>query len=140
MDPTIWGEHFWFTLHTIAFHYPKYPTSIQKKIHHRLIHNLHEFIPNKTIGSNFQKILKDNPVTPYLDTRADFIKWMHHIHNIINRRLDKPEISLAEHYQEFSRHFESKQTKWQRLWKEKQKIWFTIILGIFTLWIIQRIK
>ena len=84
MDSTIWGPHYWFVLHTIAFNYPLHPTSIQKKIHHRLIHNLHEFLPTKTIASTFEKLLKEYPVSPYLDTRADFVKWMHYMHNKIN--------------------------------------------------------
>jgi hypothetical protein len=135
MDATIWGPHYWFVLHTIAFHYPTHPTSIQKKIYHRLIHNLHEFLPNKSISNTFQKILRDNPVTPYLDTRADFIKWMHYIHNKINIRLDQPTISLSEHYEEFQKHFETKQTKFSRLYKEKSKIIFTILIFIIVAYV-----
>jgi hypothetical protein len=131
MDSTIWGPHYWFVLHTIAFNYPIHPTSITKKIHHRLIYNLHEFMPNRTIATTFEKILKKYPVTPYLDTRADFIKWMHFIHNKINERIDKPIISLSDHYDEFKQHYETKQTKLQRIWNEKRKILFTLI--IFTL-------
>jgi len=134
MEATIWGPHYWFVLHTIAFHYPIYPTSIQKKIYHRLIYNLHEFLPNKTISTTFQKILKDNPVSPYLDTRADFIKWMHHIHNKINIRLDQPTISLAEHYEEFQQNFETKQTKMARLYKEKKKIIWILVIFIVALY------
>lgn len=98
MDPTIWGPHFWFVLHTIAFNYPKHPTSIQKKIYHRFIHNLYEFLPSSSIAATFTKILEKHPVTPYLDSRSDFIKWMHFMHNLINKRLEKPMISLADHY------------------------------------------
>lgn len=135
MDPTIWGPHYWFVLHTIAFHYPVYPTSIQKKIYHRFIHNLHEFIPNKTIATTYENILKGHPVTPYLDTREDFIKWMHFMHNKINVRLDKPQISLADHYDEFNKNYESKQTRLQRLWKEKRKIIFTLSIIIIIVYV-----
>jgi hypothetical protein len=127
MDATIWGPHYWFFLHTMAFHYPVYPTSIQKKMYHRFIHNLYEFIPNKTIATTFQSILKHNPVTPYLDTRKDFIKWMHHIHNKVNLRLDKPTISLAYHYKEYEVYFDPVQSKF-RLLKEKRKVIFILTL------------
>ena len=118
MDPLIWGPPFWGVLHTIAFNYPDYPTTIQKKIHHRLIHNLHEFLPNKTIATTFIKVLEKNPVTPYLDSKRDFIKWMHHIHNKINVRLDKPTISLADHYKEMN-----------DFYKPKKKNYYPWILG-----------
>ena len=135
MDPSIWGSHYWFMLHTMAFHYPVYPTSIQKKIYHRFIHNLHEFIPNRSIANTFQRLLVENPVTPYLDNRSDFIKWMHHIHNVVNRRLDKPTLSLAEHYTEFRQHLEPRQTKFKRLWKEKQKIVYTLAILCIVLYL-----
>jgi len=131
MDPSIWGPHYWFFLHTIAFHYPLHPTSIQKKMYHRLIHHFHEFIPNKSMASVYEKILLKHPVSPYLDSREDFIEWVHYLHNKINTRLDKPTITLQEHYDEFSKYFETKQTRMKRLWKEKYKIFFTVsILGI----------
>ena len=138
MDPTIWGPHYWFTLHTIAFHYPKHPTAIQKKIHYRLIHNFHEFIPNPSIGVLFSKLLEENPVTPYLDNREDFILWMHHIHNKINERLHKPTLSLADHYLEFQKYFETPKKKWKRLWKEKYVILIILLVGFAVLYSISK--
>ena len=136
MDPSIWGPHYWFMLHTIAFHYPKHPTTIQKKIYYRLIHHFHEFIPNPTIATEFQRILKENPVMPYLDERKDFIKWMHHIHNIINRRLNKDEITLSDHYDDFLKNYETFMTKSQRLYKEKWKIFFLLFCCMIGLWVV----
>ncbi len=138
MDPTIWGPHYWFTLHTIAFHYPEHPTAIQKKIHYRLIHHFHEFIPIKSMGVMFSTLLEENPVTPYLDTREDFILWMHHIHNQMNERLDKPTLSLADHYAEFQKYFETPKQKWKRLWKDKYVIAVILLVGFSLLWAIPK--
>ena len=138
MDPTIWGPHYWFMLHTVAFHYPTFPTAIQKKIHYRFIHNLHEFIPNPSIAVIYTKTLAENPVNPYLDTRDDFILWMHHFHNKINERLHKPTLSLADHYTEFQKHFETPRTKWKRLWKEKYYIWMILLIGFALLYAIPK--
>ncbi len=135
MDPNIWGPHYWFFLHTVAFHYPLHPTSIQKKMYHRLIHHFYEFIPNKSMATVYEKILQKNPVTPYLDTRDDFIQWMHHIHNKINERLQKPTITLQEHYDKFLIHFESKEKKLKRLWKQKAQIIITIFCVLMYIWI-----
>jgi hypothetical protein len=41
------------------------------------------------------------PVTPYLDTKEDFVGWMHDIHNRVNDILDKPTMSLEEHKLKF---------------------------------------
>ena len=97
MDPTVWGPHYWFVLHSIAHNYPHLPTSTQRKVHYRLIHNLHEFLPHKEIAGKFSKLLEAFPVSPYLDSRTDFIRWMHFIHNKINESLHKPDLGLHEH-------------------------------------------
>jgi hypothetical protein len=128
MDPIVWGPSYWFFLHNVAFNYPKYPTTIQKKIHYRLIHNFHEFLPSKSIATTFVKMLEKYPVTPYLDTQKDFIKWMHFIHNKINIRLDKPTITLQEHYDQFHEAYEPKPSRLRRFLKERHKILYGIII------------
>jgi hypothetical protein len=132
MDPNVWGPHYWFFLHNVAFNYPNYPTTIQKKIYYRLIHNFHEFLPNKTIGNLFLKLINKYPVTPYLDSQKDLIKWMHFIHNKINVRLDKPTITLSEHYQEFHTLYEPKQSKLKKMIKRNYKM----LLGSFVVLVI----
>ena len=122
MDPTVWGPPYWFFLHNVAFNYPNYPTTIQKKIYYRLIHNFHEFLPNKSIGNLFSKLINKYPVTPYLDSQKDLIKWMHFIHNKINVRLDKPTITLSEHYQQFHTLYEPKQSKLKKFMKRNYKM------------------
>ena len=131
MDPTIWGPSYWFFLHTVAFNYPKNPTTIQKKIHYRLIHNFHEFLPNKTIAGIFVKMLEKYPITPYLDTQKDFIQWMHFIHNQINIRLNKPTITLEEHYMQFHEAYEPPQSRLHRFFKEKYKVLLMMMFLLF---------
>ena len=97
MDPAVWGPHYWFFLHSVALHYPKHPNATTKKIHYRLIHNMHEFIPHREVAANFSKILARYPVAPYLDSRTHFVRWVHFIHNKINEQIGKPTISLAAH-------------------------------------------
>ena len=97
MDPNVWGPHYWFFLHSVALHYPKHPTATTKKIHYRLIHNFHEFIPHNAIAANFVKMVAKYPVAPYLDSRAHLVRWVHFIHNKINEKTMKRLVSLEEH-------------------------------------------
>jgi hypothetical protein len=128
MDPSVWGPSYWFFLHNVAFNYPNYPTTIQKKIHYRLIHNFHEFLPNKTIAGLFVKMIEKYPVLPYLDTQKDFIKWVWFIHNKINIRLDKPTITLSEHYQQFQEAYEPKPSRLKRFLKERYLVLYMMII------------
>lgn len=95
-DPNVWGPHYWFFLHTVAESYPLHPNDVTKKKYYDLIHNLPLFIPNDEIGNFFSQLLDKYPVSPYLANRESFVKWMHFIHNKINVRIGKPEISLPK--------------------------------------------
>lgn len=95
-DADVWGPHYWFFLHTIAESYPLTPNEITKRKYYELIQNLPMFIPIDEIGNHFSKLLDRYPVAPYLDNRDSFVKWMHFIHNKVNKYLGKEEISLPK--------------------------------------------
>ena len=136
MDPVVWGPHYWFVLHTIASNYPVMPTSIQKKIHYRLVHHLAEFIPHKEIAASVHKLVEAYPVAPYLDTRDDFVRWMHMIHNKVNAHLHKPAVSLHRHKDAMKRLYEPSASRLQKHIKDHYAlvyVLFVAMLGIVIL-------
>lgn len=96
LDPAIWGPHYWFVLHTVAQTYPEIPTSVTKRKYYDFIQNLPLFIPNPDIGDRLIELLDKFPVSPYLDSRDSFVRWMHFIHNKINLALGKEELTLFD--------------------------------------------
>jgi len=92
--PDVWGPHYWFFLHTISESYPITPNSITKKKYYDLIQNMPLFIPVVEMGDKFSEFLDKYPVTPYLDNRDSFVRWVHFIHNKFNVLLGKEQISL----------------------------------------------
>jgi hypothetical protein len=103
---TVWGPHYWFFLTTLALSYPDNPNSVTKRKYYDFITNLPLFIPNSEIGNRFSNLLDRYPVSPYLDNRDSFIKWVHFIHNKVNVLLGKEEISfdaaLENYFAEYS--------------------------------------
>ena len=95
-DPEVWGPHYWFFIHTIALTYPKTPNAITKRKYYDFIMNLPLFIPNPALGDSFARYLDQYPVTPYLDNRQSFIRWVFFLHNRINKALGKNPISFYE--------------------------------------------
>lgn len=93
-NPSVWGPAYWFFLHTICLNYPVNPNKMIKKKYYDLIMNFPLFIPNKEIADNFETILDKYPVNPYLDNRNSLIKWIHFIHNEINKMINKPTIEI----------------------------------------------
>ena len=98
LDPTVWGPHYWFFLHTIAMSYPIHPNAVTKKKYYDFVQNIPMFLPVEEIATHFSKLLNEYPIQPYLDNRESFIKWFWFIHNKINEKLEKPIISLKDFY------------------------------------------
>ena len=95
-DPTVWGSHYWFFMHTIAHSYPTHPNEVTKRKYYDTIQNMPLFIPVADIGDRFSQLLDKYPVSPYLGSRESFVRWVHFIHNKINVSLGKDEMSLLE--------------------------------------------
>ena len=93
--PEVWGPHYWFFLHTISQAYPDSPNAVTKRKYYDFMQNLPLFIPNPEIGNKFSQLLDKYPVSPYLDSRESFIRWVHFIHNKVNEMLGKEEMSFA---------------------------------------------
>ncbi len=118
LNPEIWGPHYWFVLYTIAISYPINPNDVTKKKYYDFIQNLPLFIPIPDIGNNFSQFLDKYPVTPYLDSRESFTKWVHFIHNKINIYLGKPELS---YYESMNKYYENYKLKTLKKEEEKRK-------------------
>ena len=129
LDQSIWGPHFWFTLHTIAHTYPLHPNDVVKKKYYDFIQNLPLFIPNSEFGNKLSEYLDKFPVTPYLDSRMSFLKWMHFLHNRINIKLGKPIMEFDESLEAYYAQYAPKDTKQFALFREKYKFY----MGVFVL-------
>lgn len=131
LDPEVWGSHYWFFLHTVAHSYPLTPNAITKRKYYDLIQNLPLFIPQADIGNKFSELLNKYPVTPYLDSRESFVRWMHFIHNKINLILGKEEISLMEANDRYEAEYKPKSVRIsERLGIKKQYLYIVVILSL----------
>ena len=131
LDPKVWGPHYWFFLHTIAMTYPHHPNTITKKKYYEFIQNLPIFLPVEEISGEFSKLIDKYPVTPYLDNRDSLVRWMHFIHNKINVKLEKPEITLNEFFVDYYNNYKSKNDELIEYYKLKKKIiYIGIIIGL----------
>jgi hypothetical protein len=128
LDPKVWGPHYWFFLHTVAMTYPHHPNTVTKKKYYEFIQNLPLFLPVQEISSEFSKLIDKYPITPYLDNRDSFIRWTHFIHNKINQKLEKPQISLNEFYVKYYDEYKSENVKAGEYSKLKEKLVYSLII------------
>ena len=132
LNPEIWGPHYWFFIYTLALSYPLNPNETTKKKYYDFIQNLPIFIPISEIGNTFSIFLDKYPVTPYLDSRESFIKWVHFVHNKLNQYLNKPEVSYYKAMDNYYENYKVKEVKKREEKKNKHKYVFatTVIILI----------
>ena len=128
LDPKVWGPHYWFFLNTVAMTYPHHPNTVTKKKYYEFIQNLPLFLPVQEISSEFSKLIDKYPITPYLDNRDSFIRLTHFIHNKINQKLEKPQISLNEFYVKYYDEYKSDNVKAGEYYKLKEKLVYSLII------------
>ena len=128
LDSNVWGPHYWFVLLTIAISYPKHPNDVTKKKYYELIQNFPLFIPVSSMGNYFSSLLDKYPIAPYLDSRDSFIKWVHFIHNRVNKMTGKAEISLTQALKEYYYNYKPKAIKIEEELRYRQKLVFFLIL------------
>ena len=130
----VWGPHYWFFLHTIAHAYPENPNNVTKRKYYDFIQNLPVFIPISEMGDKFSQLLDKYPVSPYLDNRDSFIRWVHFIHNKYNLLLGKEEITL---YDGIDKYFEQYKPKFiqihNKIHGRKHYIYAGVILCLLLL-------
>ena len=129
LDPKIWGPHYWFVMHTIVLNYPLHPNDTSKKKYYDFIQNLPLFFPEYPFGSNFIDILDKYPLSPYLESKLSFKKWIHFVFNKIYKDMNKEELSFDDWMSEYYEHYKPKEIKQLKMLKKKKKY---IIFAITT--------
>lgn len=129
-DPVVWGPHFWFVLMTMAVSYPLKANEVTQKKYYDYITNLPLFIPHPQIGNSFSGLLDKYPVSPYLEGKDSFIKWVHFIHNKINIKLGKDEITLTEALDAYYDQYKPKEIILREQIKYRKKLIFGVIIII----------
>ncbi|CBI22473.3 hypothetical protein VitviT2T_003632 [Vitis vinifera] len=82
------GRATWTFLHTLAAQFPDNPTRQQKKDVKELMAILSRMYPCKECADHFKEVLRANPVQA--GSQAEFSQWLCHVHNVVNRSLNKP--------------------------------------------------
>ena len=100
MDPNIWGSHAWLFLHTITLNYPDNPTKFDMDNYKNFFENLGEVIPCEVCKAHYKKNIKMYPIQ--LESKESLAKWLHHIHNLVNVKNDKPEYSYDQFIEKYS--------------------------------------
>ena len=90
-------------------------------------------VPFSAIGNNFSKLLDKYPVSPYLEGKDSFLKWVHFIHNKVNVEIGKDEITYTEAVNTYHELYKPKEIIMREQIKYRKKLLFTVILILLTI-------
>jgi len=82
------------------------------------------FLPDAEIGNRFSALLDAYPVSPYLDSRDSFIRWVHFIHNKVRNSLGQDELTLAEGIDAYLEQYKPKEIQAVEQWRLREH-WLT---------------
>jgi hypothetical protein len=95
-EPEAFGPAFWFTLHNSSTAYPNKPTIFVQTGMKSLIENMHLLIPCVTCKEHFFSFLKGSDLDEATSSRESLFSFFVKVHNYVNKRHKKPELSLSD--------------------------------------------
>ena len=95
LPPEIWGPMFWCCFHLVSLGYPESPTFAEKRAAKEFFASMVFLLPCPACRGHFREVLQVLPVDTWLDNRRSLTEWVWKLHNSVNARLGKPEISQA---------------------------------------------
>lgn len=93
IKPHHWGPYAWTTLHFWTFGFPEVATHDDIYNYSQFMHMFGKTIPCHSCRHHFQQLLALYPPEQYMKSRSEFIRWGIDMHNRVNKRLNKPELT-----------------------------------------------
>jgi hypothetical protein len=108
MEPSIWGPHGWFFLHSITMNYPENPTEIDKLNYKTFFNSLGKVLPCSICQNNFHKHTHLYNIDNALNSRKDLVIWLFNIHNEANKSLKKKKITYEQFIEKYKKIYSNK--------------------------------
>ena len=98
-----WGGDYWRVAHCLTFLFPATNhTDGEKQLIKDFFHLFPYTLPCSTCGEHFQTEMRESPLSDdVLSTRDALTRWLHAIHNRVNARTGKAEITYDDVYRFF---------------------------------------
>ena len=96
IEPRLFGPSFWGAIHYAALGAPEVLDENHKLIYMNFYKSLPQILPCITCGEHFAELLHEIPINPFLNTSVRLFEWTVIVHNVVNKRLNKPEITVVD--------------------------------------------
>lgn len=97
IGPEIWGKYIWHTIHYVALGYPSSPSENDKNMYRLFFMNMGDVIPCESCSKGYKHLLQKHPLTDdILKSPIQLFEWTVNLHNSVNTKLQKRELSVAQ--------------------------------------------
>ena len=96
LDIRVWGPNAWGTLHAMAHSLPETLSDAQQKDFVDFVHLFGKHLPCHKCRRHYTSFMETHLPSADTRTRDGAVALLHGLHNDVNRRLGKPEMSLEE--------------------------------------------
>ena len=96
MDPEKWGYHGWNFIHNIALGYDETFSYQKKQNYINFFDVISDVIPCEKCSKHYKEYISKN--RPNIKNKDSLFKWTVDIHNKVNERINKKQITLDEAY------------------------------------------
>lgn len=106
IDPTIWGSKMWAMIHLICLQAPETIDANVRNAYYTFFTMMPYVLPCDKCREHWIEHVREHPLEQAMDTRNDLFRWSVNMHNLVNKSLDKPEVSYEvalEHWTNVSR-------------------------------------
>jgi hypothetical protein len=102
----------WHFLHTMSFNYPVVPTCEEKQQYRDFVVSVKNVLPCGKCRANLCKNLKKFPLQlKHLESRNTFSRYIYHLHEMVNKMLNKHSGLTYETVKERYEHFRARCTQ-----------------------------
>jgi hypothetical protein len=103
-NPVVWGPAFWFSLHNGALRYPIQAAPLWKERMKHFILGIPVMVPCEKCSDHATAYLESNyyRIDEIVTSRSKLFEFFWEFHNVVNRSLGKPEMSLQKAYEMYS--------------------------------------
>lgn len=103
LTPSTWGPYFWGTIHLTCLGAPDILDDFDKKAYGAFFSTMPFTLPCGSCGQHFYEVLQVDPIDMALTSKYTLFEWSVRAHNMVNRRLNKPEVSLDDAIRHWSK-------------------------------------
>jgi len=93
-EPSQFGPHYWYMLHSMALNYPVNPTMFAKQKMKAFIEAIPFLLPCKNCTEHAKEFMAQADINKALQGKKELFTFFWNFHNLVNKRLGKQEMSF----------------------------------------------